>query len=73
MYPVTVPTVDTENMKQIVSTIKGVSNAFEFMNSKYNLAGVRTFSKKDSQYILVNSKFDATMDVEVLATAFNMS
>lgn len=73
MYPVTVPTVDTENMKQIVSTIKGVSNAFEFMNSKYNLAGVRTFSKKDRQYILVNSKFDATMDVEVLASAFNMS
>ena len=73
MYPVTVPTVDTENMKQIVSTIKGVSNAFEFMNSKYNLAGVRTFSKKDNQYILVNSKFDATMDVEVLASAFNMS
>ena len=73
MYPVTVPTVDTTNMKQIVSTIKGVSNAFEFMNDKYNLSGVRTFSEKDNQYILVNSQFDATMDVEVLASAFNMN
>ena len=72
MYPVTIPTVSEENMKSIVSTIKGVSNNYEFMSSKYNLAGVQTFSKKADQYLLINSKFDATMDVEVLASAFNM-
>ena len=73
MYPVTIPTVSEENMKSIVSTIKGVSNNYEFMSSKYNLAGVQTFSKKADQYLLINSKFDATMDVEVLASAFNMN
>ena len=73
MYPVTIPTVTAENMKSIVATIKGVSNEFEFMSSKYNLAGVQTYSKKENQYIIVNTKFDATMDVEVLASAFNMS
>lgn len=72
MYPVTIPTVSDANMKTIVSTIKGVSNNYEFMSSKYNLAGVQTFSKKADQYLLINSKFDATMDVEVLASAFNM-
>lgn len=72
MYPVTIPTVSEENMKSIVSTIKGVSNNYEFMSSKYNIAGVQTFSKKADQYLLINSKFDATMDVEVLASAFNM-
>ena len=72
MYPVTIPTVADANMKTIVSTIKGVSNNYEFMSSKYNLAGVQTFSKKADQYLLINSKFDATMDVEVLASAFNM-
>lgn len=72
MYPVTIPTVSVENMKSIVSTIKGVSNNYEFMSSKYNLAGVQTFSRKADQYLLINSKFDATMDVEVLASAFNM-
>lgn len=72
LYPITIPTVQTENMKDIVTTIKGVSNKFEFMSSKYNLAGVQTFTKKPEQYLLINSKFDAQMDVEVLATAFNM-
>lgn len=70
---VQIPTVATENMKAIVSTVKGVSNNFEFMNTKYNVAGVANFTTKDNQYVIVNSQFDATMDVEVLASAFNMS
>lgn len=72
MYPVTIPAVTEANMKAIVSTIKGVSNNYEFMSNNYNVAGVQNFSKKKDQYLLVNSNFDATMDVEVLASAFNM-
>ena len=72
MYPVTILSVTEANMKSIVSTIKGVSNNYEFMSNKYNVAGVQNFSKKKDQYLLINSNFDATMDVEVLASAFNM-
>lgn len=72
-YPYTVPTVSTENMKKITSKIKGISNNLEFMSDKYNIARVRTLSKKDEQYLIINSDFDAEMDVEVLASAFNMS
>lgn len=72
MYPVTIPAVTSDNMKFIVSTIKGVSNNFEFLSDKYNIAGVQNNSKKTEQYLLINSNFDATMDVEVLASAFNM-
>lgn len=72
MYPVTIPTVAAENSKEIVSTIKGVSNAFEFLSSDYNVAGVKNNSMKRDQYFIINSKFDAVMDVEVLASAFNM-
>ena len=73
MYPVTVPEVSETNMKSIVSAIKGVSNNFEFLRGDYNVAGVKTFTRKVDQFMLVNSNFDATMDVEVLAAAFNMS
>lgn len=73
LYPVTVPTVEAQNMKQIVSTVKGVSNSLEFMSDKYNIAGVKTHTVKSDQYILLNAQFDATMDVEVLASAFNMN
>ena len=72
LYPVTIPTVETANMKAIVSTVKGVSNKFEFLSPKYNLVGVQTNTYKKDQFLLVNSKFDAEMDVEVLASAFNM-
>ena len=72
LHAVQVPTVSEQNMKSVVSTIKGVSNNFEFMSNKYNVAGVATYSMKENQYIVVNSNFDAVMDVEVLASAFNM-
>lgn len=72
VYPVTVPTVTAENAKAIVTTVKGVSNKLTFMNSEYNPAAVRTFTEKGDQYMIVNSVFDATMDVNVLASAFNM-
>lgn len=72
MYPVEIPAVETANMKSIVSVVKGVSNKFTFLSPNYNLAGVQTYSDKFDQYMLINSQFDATMDVEVLASAFNM-
>lgn len=72
VYPVPVPAVTAENAKAIVTTVKGVSNKLTFMNSEYNPAAVRTFTEKTDQYMIVNSVFDATMDVNVLASAFNM-
>ena len=73
MTPVEIDEVTTQNMKSIISTVKGMSNDLEFMSDEYNLAGVQTYTKKSDQIILVNAKFDAVMDVEVLASAFNMS
>lgn len=72
MFAVTIPEVTTANMKAVVSTVKGVSNKMSFMNSNYNVAGVKTHTPKNEQYIIMNANFDATMDVEVLASAFNM-
>lgn len=72
IYAVTIPEVTTANMKAVVSTVKGVSNKMSFMNSNYNVAGVKTHTSKNEQYIIMNANFDATMDVEVLASAFNM-
>lgn len=69
---VPIESVSASNAKSIVSTIKGVSNKLVFLNPNYNIAGVYTATDKSGQYLLVNSEFDAVMDVEVLATAFNM-
>lgn len=63
---------DATDLKGAVGTIKSVSNGMEFMNTNYNMAGVHTYSDKKDQYIILTSTFDALMDVEVLAAAFNM-
>ena len=73
LYPVKVAATSAANMKGIVTTIKGVSNKFEYANTIYNPTGVTNHSLKEDQYIIVNADFDAAMDVEVLASAFNMS
>ena len=72
MNPVSIPAFSQENMNNIVSVIKSVSNKFTFLSSKNNLAGVMNHTPKQEQYLLVNSQFDAIMNVEVLASAFNM-
>ena len=63
---------NAENAEDVVSTIKETSNAFTFLSSNYNRAGVMNYSDKSSQYLIVNAKFNAIMDVNVLANAFNM-
>lgn len=73
VYAEAIAPVSADSMTDIVATIKGVSNDYTFMNSKHNLAGVKTHTDRTSQYVLINSHFDARMDVQVLAAAFNMS
>lgn len=72
LTPITVPSATAANAKTIVSAIKQASNMFEFMSPNYTTAGVHNFSVKNDQFLLVNADFDAIMDVEVLASAFNM-
>lgn len=73
MYPITVPAATAANAKTIVTDIKSISNVLEFMSSKYNAMGVKNFTKKNNQILIVDAAFDAVVDVEVLASAFNMS
>ena len=73
LYPVQVSSLSAANAKSIVSTVKGTSNMLTFSNTKYNVAGVNNFTDKKDQIIILNSAADAIIDVEVLASAFNMS
>ena len=72
LYAQQVSETSASTIKGNIGIIKGVSNNFEFMSDKYNPAGVKTHTQKTDQYFIVNAEFDAIMDVEVLAAAFNM-
>lgn len=69
---VSIPAVTTTNMRSIASVFKGQSNLLNFMSTQFNMAGVPTTTPKEDQFLIINAKFDAEMDVEVLATSFNM-
>lgn len=72
LYPVTVAQVDKENAPDIVTEIKAISNELVYESPDYNLNGVYTFTEKNDQFIITSARFDAVMDVNVLASAFNM-
>lgn len=72
LYPIEIPTVVKANMSDIVSVVKATSNTIEFPERLYNPAHVFQHTDKSNQYLIINAKFDAMMDVNVLASAFNM-
>lgn len=72
LYPITVPQISKENAESIVTEVKAASNNLVYMSRDYNLAGVDTFTEKKDQFIITTARFDAIMDVNVLAAAFNM-
>lgn len=65
--------ITESNAKEFVRKIKSTSNKLEFMSSAYNAQGVKTSTSKSDQYVIIDADTDATIDVDVLAAAFNMS
>lgn len=69
MYPVGIADGD---MKNAAVKFRAMSNQLGFMSSKFNASGVTTTTPKADQYIFMDSEYNASYDVNVLASAFNM-
>ncbi len=71
--PVAIAAPNSEaNIRADVTAIKATSNKMKFMTSDWNIAGVKTHARHEEQTVIVSADFDAAMDVQVLAAAFNM-
>lgn len=57
---------------EAVTTFKSYSNLFRFVKTDFNVAGVHTNTPVEDQYIFLDTGMDASYDVNVLASAFNM-
>lgn len=60
-----------EQSKNLTRQVIGYSDDFTFMK-KYNIAGVPNTSQKMNQYLFVTPWTKASLNVDVLAVAFNM-
>ena len=68
-YPVA---FDSTTPKLAAIEFRKASNMLEFMNSHYNEAGVLTNTPRERQQIFMDAAYNATFDVDVLASAFNL-
>lgn len=69
---VVAPVIDAESAENLTIAIKDESNLFEFPKTDFNFAGVVNACKKDRQVLLINTRVKGRLNVQVLATAFNM-
>lgn len=70
MYPVSIG--DGTDLHEAAVKYRGISNQLEFINTKFNSAGVHTSTPKSDQFIFMDAQYNAQYDVNVLASAFNM-
>lgn len=68
----TVKVDGTASPQTDIVSIKEISVDSAFVKTKYNPYGVHNNTPIDEQYLLVNAKYAAKYDVEVMANAFNM-
>lgn len=67
------PITDEASGKNFIKKVKTYSNRLTFASRDYNASAVMTKTEKDDQYLLLTSDVEASVGVDVLASAFNMS
>ena len=72
IVPIKIPSITTENMKEIASILKSTSNNMALIGSEYNRFGLPTATETRNQIVLINTDFEAKFSVDILAYAFNM-
>ena len=63
---------DETTGKQLVENLREHVELFKFKSSKYNMAGVLTETTPENLYTFNTAKITAKIDVQVLASAYNM-
>lgn len=61
-----------DGIKSATQTIKATYNKFNFLSRDYNYAGVANDVAPEDRFIVTTADFEANMDVNVLASAFNL-
>lgn len=72
IHTVEIPAVSASTSDQVVTIIKSISDKWEFKSNLYNFQGVRAYSKKATQNVILDTDTSAVVDVNSLASAFNL-
>ena len=61
---------DSQDAREILASMKAISNRIAFKSPKYNPAGVRRATKFDDQYLMLDADREAITTTSVLATSY---
>lgn len=70
--PVEVPAATKENAVDVATKFRQMARLLTYQSDKYNMAGVTTHTPISEQYLIVTAEFESVMDMNVLATAYNL-
>ena len=69
---VAAPASTPDDARKALRIIRGVTETMKFLSTKYNAANLPTFANADELILLTTPEFKAAIDVEALATLFNL-
>lgn len=72
MYVEPVGVINSSNANTLVEKIIEMVETLRFRSDKYNMAKVKTFSKPEDLVIFITPKMKSVINVNVMATAFNL-
>ena len=69
---VSIPEANKANAVDVATVFRQMSRLLQFQSSKYTMSGVTTHTDIDDQYLIITAEFEAVMDLNVLAAAYNL-
>lgn len=69
---VSVPEANKENAVDVATVFRKMSRLLRFQSNKFTMSGVTTHTDIDDQYLIITADFEAVMDLNVLAAAYNL-
>lgn len=69
---VIIPTPNKDNVVDVATKIRETARLLEYQSTKYTMSGVTTHTEIQDQYIIMTAAFESTMDLNVLAAAYQL-
>lgn len=70
---VSIPEATKANAVDVATVFRQTARLLEFQSTKYNMSGVTTHTDLEDQYLIITAEFEAVMDLNVLAAAYNLN
>lgn len=69
---VSIPEANKANANDVATVFRQLARTLTYQSNKYTISGVTTHTPIDEQYLIITAEFEAVMDLNVLAVAYNL-